>query len=652
MNNKRFAHLNDMQQCAVECTEGPLLILAGAGSGKTTVLINRIANIIEQGLAQPHEILAITFTNKAANELKERLVRMLGDEAADNIWAYTFHATCMRILRKHITKLGGYTRSFNIFDQGDQKTLIKQCIKDLNFDERRYDVKAVMNTISRAKDKMQMPENFKMEAGYDYRLKQLAKIYDMYQSRLQRNNSLDFDDIIMKTVQLFRKWPKVLAEYQEQFKYILVDEYQDTNMAQYILIKQLAGERRNLCVVGDDDQSIYKFRGATIENILNFEKHFNDAKVVKLEQNYRSTQNILNAANSVIKQNFDRKGKNLWTSNESGEHIELVCLGDEKAEAAFIAKNINKLVDSGVYKYDDFAVFYRMNAQSRNVEEAFIQEGIPYKIVGGLRFYDRKEIKDIVSYLKLIHNHNDDMALKRIINVPSRKIGKTTVDHLEEIAKMANCSLFEVLEKVDEFKSLEKAKAKLEAFKSLIEKLNYESGSIAEFIERVATQSGYTKNLEDEATIENLTRIENIKEFLSIAKVYDEKRGEEANLGEFLESITLFSDIDELENNKENCVIMMTLHASKGLEFPVVFMTGMEQNIFPSALNMNDAAQLAEERRLCYVGITRAKQKLYLTRAKQRLLFGKTDHNPPSLFIRDIPLELTGIGADLVDIFS
>jgi len=649
LNNKRFTHLNEMQQAAVGCTEGPLLILAGAGSGKTTVLINRIANIIEQGLAQPEEILAITFTNKAANELKDRIERMLGSDASQNIWAHTFHAACVKILRRHINKIG-YSRSFNIFDQTDQKALIKACIKDLNFDERRYDIKAVMNTISRAKDKMMMPENFRQEAGYDYRLKQLAKIYDLYQRNLERNNSLDFDDIIMKTVTLFRKFPKVLAEYQDKFKYILVDEYQDTNMAQYILIKQLAGERRNLYVVGDDDQSIYKFRGATIENILNFEKHFGDAKVVKLEQNYRSTQNILNAANSVIKENLDRKGKKLWTANDTGEHIELVCLTNEKEEAKFIAENVGKLVNSGVYTYSDFALLYRMNAQSRNLEEAFIQHNIPYKIVGGLRFYDRKEIKDIVSYLKLIHNKNDNLALKRIINVPSRKIGKTTVEHLEEIAKMANCSLFEVIEKADDFKSLEKAKAKLVGFKDLINSLAYNDEKIADFMEEVIGSTGYIKNLEEEMTLENMARIENMKEFLSIARVYDEN-AKGGSLGDFLENIMLFSDIDEIKDSGENCVIMMTLHASKGLEFPVVFMTGMEQNIFPSALNMNDAAQMAEERRLCYVGITRAKQKLFLTRAKQRLLFGKTDHNPPSPFIRSIPMELTGIGADLVDIF-
>jgi len=641
-----------MQQEAVGCTEGPLLILAGAGSGKTTVLINRIANIIEQGLAEPSEILAITFTNKAARELKDRLERMLGEEASKDIWAYTFHATCMRVLRKHINKIG-YLNSFNVFDQADQKTLLKQCIRDLNMDERRFDVKNVMTTISHCKDKLMTPENFKVEAGYDYRLKQIAKIYEMYQNRLQRNNSLDFDDIIMKTVQIFTKYPKILEFYQEKFKYILVDEYQDTNLAQYKLIRQLAGERRNLCVVGDDDQSIYKFRGATIENILSFEKSFPNSKVIKLEQNYRSTQNILNAANSVIKENTDRKGKKLWTQNENGEHIELVCLANEKAESGFIANNIEKLVASGVYKYSDFAVLYRMNAQSRNIEEAFIQSSIPYKIVGGLRFYDRKEIKDIVSYLKLCHNHNDDIALKRIINVPSRKIGKTTIDHLEEIAKMANSSCYQVIENIDDFKSLEKAKVRLVQFKGIIDKMKYIDGeSVADFVQKVITKTGYIKALEDEASIENMTRVENIKEFISIAKIYDENTKNNATLSEFLENITLFSDIDELEETRDNTVIMMTLHASKGLEFPVVFMTGMEQNIFPSAINMNDPSQMAEERRLCYVGITRAKQKLFLTRAKMRLLFGKTDYNPPSPFLRDIPIEITGIGADLLDVFA
>ncbi|MDR1101788.1 MAG: UvrD-helicase domain-containing protein [Clostridiales bacterium] len=639
---KSFAHLNEQQIKAVNTLDGALLVLAGAGSGKTTVLINRIANIIQQKKAYPRQILAITFTNKAAQEMKLRLKNMLGDEAV-NVWAHTFHACCMRILRRDIDKIG-FPTTFNIFDTGDQKTLIKQCLQTLNFDEKKFDIKSILRQISRVKDELIDPAEFADSCGNDFRMKQISKIYDLYQRRLKENNALDFDDIIAKTVFLFEREPEILERYKNQFKYIMVDEFQDTNHAQYRLICMLTGRDGNLCVVGDDDQSIYRFRGATIENILNFEKQFPHAKVIKLEQNYRSTQNILDAANHVISNNNARKTKMLWTDNGSGEKIAVCCLQNERAEGAFVINKIAKMVGDGLFSYSDFVVLYRMNAQSRVVEEEFIKRNVPYRVVGGLRFHDRKEIKDIFAYLRLAHNHADDISLRRIINVPARKIGKTTMEQIIEIAQAASAPIYDVLTHCSEFPSLSKVQAKIEPFVEImadIEKNISSSMNIPEFVRIVLQKSGYADMLTSENTIENQTRLENLDELLSIANEYQSQAGEEADLGGFLESMALYADVDSYDEMQDEGVVLMTLHSAKGLEFPVVFMIGMEQNIFPSAQSIMETEQMDEERRLCYVGITRAKQQLFLTHARTRMLFGKTDYNPPSQFLSEIPKSLT-----------
>jgi DNA helicase-2/ATP-dependent DNA helicase PcrA len=679
---KEFGRLNPQQKQAVFQIKGPLLVLAGAGSGKTSVLVNRIAYMIKYGNAyhservparlseadlelmrkaaagaavtpdeldrlcsimrdnpvHPASILAITFTNKAAREMKERLESMLGGDVG-NIWVGTFHAACVRILRKHIDKLG-YNRNFVIFDTSDQQTLVKDCIKELKFNESNFPVREVLAKISRAKDELREPPDFARDAGSDYRLSKIAGIYELYQKKLKSNNALDFDDIIMLTIKLFVDHQEVMEEYQLKFRYILVDEYQDTNYAQYMLVSLLSRHYRNLCVVGDDDQSIYSFRGADIRNILEFEKDFSDAKVIKLEQNYRSTGTILDAANNVIKKNHGRKSKELWTTNEKGESIQYYEADDEKEEASFITREIKRLVKAENRKYSDFALLYRVNAQSRALEEAFMREGIPYRVFGGLRFYDRKEIKDIIAYLRLIQNPSDDVALKRIINVPRRGIGNTTLSAVEELAAERNCSIFAIVRSATEIPELKRAAEKLVGFAGMIAGFRAlsESMSVPELIENVITKSRILDELESENTEEARTRIENIKELMSGAIDF-EARSEEKGLDAYLANVSLVMDIDNMEEDKDN-VALMTLHSAKGLEFPVVFIPGFEENVFPGTRSMESDTGLEEERRLCYVGITRAMEKLCFTSAHMRKLFGSTSYNRCSRFMEEIPDEL------------
>lgn len=635
----RFARLNEKQKEAVLSTDGPLLILAGAGSGKTTVLVSRIANIIDTGCAMPYNILAITFTNKAANELKQRINKML-DERGAGVWAGTFHAVCVQILRRDIDKIG-FSRSFNIFDRADQLTMMKEVSRELALDEKIFPPKAILTEISHAKDFLKSAEQYEKELGGDYRRAMISKAYTLYQQKLRAANALDFDDIIFNAVKLLQKCDDVREFYQKKFKYIMVDEYQDTNHAQYMLTSIFAGLHNNICVVGDDDQSIYKFRGANIENILNFEKQYKNANVIKLEQNYRSTQNILNAANSVIKNNFGRKGKNLWTSNDEGELITVHSAENEYAEGMFIASQIEEWREKGK-DYKEFAVLYRMNAQSRVIEEMLLKASIPYRVLGGLRFYDRKEIKDIVAYLRVVHNPADNLSLKRIINEPKRSIGKTTVEHIEEVANERGISMFEAAGMAHQLPSLHRSAEKLTAFVSMITGVRDVMGelSLGELVNKVLNDSGYIASLAREKTVENTTRLENLAEFSSLVQEYVNGT-EHPDLGGFLESIALFSDIDNYDDEQDS-VVLMTLHSAKGLEFPVVFLAGMEDGIFPSHLSIADKAELEEERRLCYVGITRAKQKLFLSNTKMRTLFGSTTYNKPSRFISEIPSKLIG----------
>lgn len=633
---KNFSHMNSMQQQAVFSTEGPILILAGAGSGKTTVLVNRIAYILQSELCKPWQILAITFTNKAAGELKERICNAVPDGGAD-IWAATFHSTCARILRRYGDRIG-FTSHFTVYGTDDQKKLLKDIMKQLHIDEKILPVKAVISEISKAKDKMQTPQEMLKESTYDSRRASIAKIYEIYQARLKTADAMDFDDMLCNTVLLFEKCPDILEYYQNQFKYIMVDEYQDTNKVQYKFVSMIAAKYGNICVVGDDDQSIYKFRGATIENILSFENTFKGAKIIRLEQNYRSTQNILNAANEVISNNAMRKGKTLWTENGVGDKIEVHTSDSEREEASFIAKTILDGVADG-RKFSDFAVLYRMNAQSNAIEQALSRSGIPHRVIGGHRFYDREEIRDMVAYLQVINNPHDDVRLSRIINVPKRSIGATTVSHAAEIAAGIGESIYTVIKDADSYPQLARAASKLKAFVQLIDGFieAEQSGdyTLAELYNLIIEHTNYENYLKTEKENADV-RIENIEELSSNIIKFEEDYAEEASLSAFLEEISLQTDIDNYDADADTCV-MMTMHSAKGLEFPVVFIAGMEDGIFPSIASVMNPDELNEERRLAYVGITRAKQKLYLTKTKSRMLFGSTTYNKVSRFVNEIP---------------
>lgn len=628
-----------MQQQAVFCTEGPLLILAGAGSGKTTVLVNRIAYILQSELCKPWQILAITFTNKAAGELKERICNAVPEGGSD-IWAATFHSTCARILRRYGDRIG-FTSHFTVYGTDDQKKLVKDILKQLNYDEKMLPVKRVLNEISKAKDEMLTPQEMLKRAGYDNLKQSVAKVYEIYQSRLKTADAMDFDDMLCKTVELFQKCPDILEFYQNQFKYIMVDEYQDSNKVQYKFVSMLAAKYGNICVVGDDDQSIYKFRGATIENILSFENTFKGAKMIRLEQNYRSTQNILNAANGVISNNTMRKGKTLWTENAVGDKIEVHTSDSERDEAQFIAKTILDGVADG-RKFSDFAILYRMNAQSNSIEQALSRSGIPHRVIGGRRFYDREEIRDMVAYLQVINNPHDDVRLGRIINVPKRGIGATTLEKASEIAAGLGESIYSVIKDADVYPQLSRAATKLKSFVALIDGLMEaeQSGdySLAELYNLILEHTDYEKYLKTEKDNPDV-RIENIEELSSNIIKFEEDYAEEASLSNFLEEISLQTDIDNYDAEADSSV-MMTLHSAKGLEFPVVFIAGLEEGVFPSIATMMNPDELNEERRLAYVGITRAKEKLYITKAKSRMLMGHTSYNKVSRFVNEIPPEL------------
>lgn len=674
---KKFSRMNDMQRKAVFTVNGPLLILAGAGSGKTTVIVNRIAYLVNYGNAyfsdqlpdglceedivflknmasgefedegmfrrlvadhapRPWNVLAITFTNKAAGELKERLEAMLGDAALD-INAGTFHSQCMRILRRNIDRLG-YSSSFTVYDTDDSVRVIKESLSALGLSDKVYPPKAVLGEISRAKDQMLTPEEYERQAGSDFRKIELAKVYRSYQRQLKSSNALDFDDIICLTVVLLEQNPDLLERYRDRFRYILVDEYQDTNHAQYRLVSLLSGGHQNLCVVGDDDQSIYKFRGATIENILSFEKQFQNATVIRLEQNYRSTQNILSAANAVIENNTGRKGKNLWTDKGNGEPVSVCRVNNENAEADFIATTISQDIESGM-NFRDHAILYRMNAQSATIERYFVRAGIPYRIVGGTKFYDRKEIKDILAYMSVVNNTGDNLRLKRIINEPKRGIGPGTVGKVQEIADGLGLAMFDILRNADTYAALVKKAASLRDFSSMIEQLREDAVELPldAFLDSLIARTGYVDELKKQGK-EGQTRIENIEE-LKTNLIKFRQENEDATLGGFLEEVALYTDLDSF-NASDDSVTMMTMHSAKGLEFPVVFIAGMEEGIFPGVRSIGEPDELEEERRLAYVGITRAKKKLYITNAAQRMLFGNTKYARPSRFIGEIPEHL------------
>ena len=683
--DRAYGELNAEQRRAVFSVDGPLLILAGAGSGKTTVLVKRIAFIIKYGNAYasdyvpfditesevahlesassltkeeiipildrfttnscaPWRLLAITVTNKAAGEIKSRINAQLGDEnLANEIWSGTFHSVCLRILRTHGEKIG-YSSGFSIYDQDDSKKAITACMKDLNIDTKALPVKSVQNTISRAKDRMITPEMFALEVGNDYRLRQIGRIYEAYQQKLKTSNALDFDDIIMQTVILLRKYPEVCQYYQNRFRYVCVDEYQDTNEAQFALTALLCGGYNNIMVVGDDDQSIYRFRGATIENILNFDKTYPSAKIIRLEQNYRSTQNILDAANAVIKNNVGRKGKTLWTQAGEGEKIHLKKVFDHNEEARYIADKIQKMVSEGK-TFRDFALLYRNNAQSSTIERTFAKSGIPYRIIGGVRFSDRKEIKDIVSYLQLIQNHNDDERLVRIINEPKRKIGDKTIEGVRAIAREQGCSMFKVIENADKYVALSKSADKLLEFAKLINYLSAISSemTLEAFINQVMDKSGYRQMLIMAGEVER-NRLENLEEFLTGAIEYENNYVDDGSyssaLEGFMEETALVADVDRYDETAD-AVVLMTAHSAKGLEFPFVFLPGMEEGLFPSMQSITaTSAEVEEERRLAYVAITRAKKELFIVHTNQRMLYGRTQFNPESRFLKEIPEHL------------
>lgn len=632
---KIFEKLNPRQREAVEHVEGPLLVLAGAGSGKTRVLTCRIAYLTKEQGVSPENILAITFTNKAAVEMKTRLEDLLGTDLVPS-WVSTFHAACARILRNEIEALG-YGRNFVIYDEGDRKALVKKCLEELNIDEQRYPVRAMAAVIGQAKNDLCDAERFQQNIESVFSEK-AARVYSIYQQKLRRQNALDFDDLLMQTVILFRQNEEVLRKYRRKFQYILVDEYQDTNHAQYMIVKMLAQEHRNLCVVGDDDQSIYAWRGADIRNILNFERDYPEARVVRLEQNYRSTKVILDAGNAVISRNEGRKQKKLWTERTGGELIKGCCLCDERAEASYIADEIKKAVSRKGKNFNEFAVFYRTHAQSRVLEEIFLREKIPYKIVGGLRFYERKEIKDIIAYLRMLTNPSDDISLERIINVPKRGIGERTLLKIAEYAGLNGCSLLEVLPRAGEIPGLDKrAKKKLDNFIGLVAQWEKDAYlmSVTDLTKKILEESGYWGEMESKYAQEVQSRLENLQEFLSVTREYD-REAENPSLEGFLTEISLKTDLDFFEQDGDQ-VSLMTLHSAKGLEFPVVFMVGMEEGIFPLKRAIEDQNELEEERRLCYVGITRTKESLYFTRARQRTLYGYTCSYLPSRFLKEIP---------------
>ena len=641
--NELLAGLNDKQKEAVLHFEGPLLILAGAGSGKTRVLTHRIAYLIEEHQVPPYHILALTFTNKAANEMRERVNNII-EYGAGSIWVSTFHSTCVRILRRFIDHLG-YDNAFTIYDSDDQKSLMKDICKQLNIDTKKYKERTFLNAISSAKDELKTPEQYADEVAKEYNKKIFGRVYKEYQKRLKQNNALDFDDLIMLTVQLFRQNAEILNHYQERFPFILVDEYQDTNTAQFTLLSLLASRYQNLCVVGDDDQSIYRFRGANIHNILNFEKIFPATKVIRLEQNYRSTKNILAAASGVIKHNSMRKEKTLWTTAEAGAPISYGRYDNEYEEAQGIAADIHRQVKDGM-SYSDFAILYRTNAQSRVFEEKLIYEGIPYRIIGAVNFYARKEIKDILCYLKTINNSADDIAIKRIINIPRRGIGQTTIGRISDYAFSQEMPFYEALRRVDEIPGCTRASAKIHSFVSLIEhfrmKLRGEMYSLEDMTQELLDVTGYVRELEAEDTDEANGRIENIESLMNKIVQYEEdNNGGNISLAEFMERIALLAEVDN-HNADENAVVLMTMHSAKGLEFPNVYICGMEETIFPgaSAVFGDDPSELEEERRLCYVGITRAMKKLTLTSANQRMRNGEMNFNRPSRFINEIPRHL------------
>ena len=633
--------LNREQQEAVLHVDGPLLILAGAGSGKTRVLTYRIAHLIDECGVNPWNILAITFTNKAAGEMRERVDKIVG-YGSESIWVSTFHSTCVRILRRYIDRLG-YDTNFTIYDTEDQKTVMKSVCQKLQLDSKLYKERMLLNVISHAKDEYISPNEFLLEAKGDFRQEKIAQAYVEYQKELKKNNALDFDDLLVKTVELFQSCPDVLEYYQNRFRYIMVDEYQDTNTVQFKFISTLARQYRNLCVVGDDDQSIYKFRGANIRNILDFEKVFPDAKVVKLEQNYRSTQNILNAANGVIANNRGRKEKALWTENEQGEPILFQQFQNGYEEAEYVSGEISKKVRKGEAEYQDFAVLYRTNAQSRLFEEKFLYANIPYKIVGGVNFYSRKEIKDILAYLKTIDNGKDDLAVRRIINVPKRGIGNVTLAKVQAYADSRDISFFEALEEAGEIPGLGKAALKIQPFVHLIHemRLSLADMSMQDLIQAILDKTGYAEDLKNEDTDESEARLENLDEFINKAVTYEEG-AEEPNLSGFLEEVALVADIDSVEDG-DNRVLLMTLHSAKGLEFPYVYLAGMEDGLFPSYMSIaadDPTEEIEEERRLCYVGITRAMKELTITCARCRMVRGETQYNNVSRFVCEIPSEL------------
>lgn len=673
----RFSRMNPRQLEAVLTTEGPLLLLAGAGSGKTTVLIHRIANLIRYGCASdstdippdavpedidfleeqakypteegvqraddicalrpaaPWSILAITFTNKAANELRERLTDLLGPEAND-VWAMTFHSACCRILRREIERLG-YDRSFTIYDTADSERVMKDLLRERGLDEKTFPPRAVLAQISRLKDQMQTPEEFLASVNSDYRLKCIGQLYASYQRRLQEANAVDFDDIILLTVRLLQEYEDVRDYYQRKFRYVLIDEYQDTNHLQYLLASLLAGRHENICVVGDDDQSIYRFRGATIENILNFENEYQGARLIRLEQNYRSTQCILDAANAVIANNHSRKGKKLWTENGQGDRVRIYEASDGVEEANYVANRI--LTDSHGRNYGDFAVLYRMNAQSNALEYALKRNGIPYQVVGGMKFFDRAEVKDMLAYLALINNPADDLRLRRIINTPARGIGNASVERVQALAAEQGVPMMTVLRAAGEYAALKTAAARLEKFAAMIDALHDAAGDteLADFYDLVCGQSGYLRALEDKGDMESRGRLENVQELKSNILAFLDGEPEDATLAGFLNEIALYTDLDSAST--DNCVTLMTMHSAKGLEFPCVYVVGMEEGIFPGNRAVGDEEELEEERRLCYVAMTRAKEKLTLTNARQRMLFGRTTPNAPSRFLNEIPAE-------------
>ena len=676
-----YQNLNDRQREAVLCTEGPLLLLAGAGSGKTTVLIHRVANLLRYGRgsdteeipmpisedevefleqyaqhsdpeqealaqylcavepARPWEVLAITFTNKAANELKERLERMLGDTAQD-VWASTFHSACVRILRRDIDKIG-FDRSFTIYDTDDSKRVLKDILKELELDEKTFPPRELLSVISNAKDAMQSPEEFAAywEKRGDWRKTRIGKVYARYNRKLREANALDFDDIILHTVRLLQSDRETREYYQRKFRYVLIDEYQDTNHLQYLLAGLLAGGYRNICVVGDDDQSIYRFRGANIENILNFEKEYDGARTIRLEQNYRSTQNILDAANAVIRHNSGRKGKTLWTENGRGEVVTVKTTFNEGDEANFVVGQILVSCNRGA-NWRDHAVLYRMNAQSNALEYAFKRNGVPYKVIGGMKFFDRAEVKDMLAYLCVINNTTDDLRLRRIINVPARKIGPTTVDRAQLIATEEGVPLYEILYHADRYPELKNAVSKLKAFTEMIEEMRHrtENMGLVEFYEYVCERTGYVRALQEKSDVESRGRLENVQELASSIQAFLENDPDNPTLAGFLDEIALYTDLDS-QNDSDNCVTLMTMHAAKGLEFPFVCVVGMEDGLFPGNRAIGDEEEMEEERRLCYVAMTRAKEKLILTNARQRMLYGRTTPCRPSRFLEEIPEE-------------